>query len=128
MRFLDVTIAGESSPPQTRLGHAPAVIELSSALDLYSAPRLRQVLLDLHQAGRCLLAVDMSAMEFMDWSGLGALLGAVKRARATGGAVVLVAPPDRVLQVLRITGVVRVLPVFATMGEALAHLAGVMAR
>jgi anti-sigma B factor antagonist len=111
-----------------RPNDAHAVVEVSDDLDLYAAPRLHQALMDLHRAGRCLIAVDMAQMEFMDSSGLGVLIGGVKRAARAGGALVLVSAPDRVLRVLRITGVARVLPVFATLGEAFAYFDEMAAR
>jgi anti-sigma B factor antagonist len=99
-----------------------AIVEVAGDLDFGTAPRLREVLLELHQAARDLVIVEMSAADFMDSSGLGALLSGVKRAAAAGGVLVLAGAPERVLRVLRVTGVVQVLPVFATLDEALAHL------
>lgn len=107
-------------PDSQRPDDAHAVVEVSGDLDLYAVPRVHQALMDLHRAGRCLIAVDMAQLEFMDSSGLGVLIGGVKRAARAGGALVLVSAPDRVLRVLKITGVARVLPVFATLGEAFA--------
>jgi anti-sigma B factor antagonist len=100
----------------------PVVLEISGDLDLYSVPRLRNALIELHQAGQTLVIMDMAALEFMDSNGLGVLIGGAKQARAAGGCVVLVAVPEKVLKVLRITGVIRVLPVFGTVPEAIAHL------
>jgi anti-sigma B factor antagonist len=105
-----------------------AVVEVSGDLDYCAGPRVREALVGLLRAGRFLIAVDMSAVEFMDSSGLGVLLGGAKRAWAVGGALVLIGPRENVLRVLRITGVVRVLPVFASVGEACACLDEVAAR
>lgn len=98
------------------------VVEVSGELDLYSASRLREALLDLHQVGCSRIVVDMAEVEFMDSSGLGTIIGGVKRARAAGGALVLSGAAERVLRILRVTGVVKVLPVFETLPEAVAHL------
>jgi anti-sigma B factor antagonist len=128
VRVQDATIPSEFDVPQAWLDDAHAVVEVSGDLDLYSVPRVREALVDLHRAGRFLIAVDMSAVEFMDSSGLGVLLGGLKRAWAAGGVLVLIGPPECVLRVLRITGVVRVLPVVATVGEAFVCLDEVAAR
>lgn len=122
MRVDTARIAPEPDVRQAGLDESFAVIEASGDLDLYSVPRVREALLDLYRAGRHLIAVDMSAVEFMDSSGLGVLLCAAKRAWAADGAVVLIRPPEQALRVLRITGVVRVLPVVVTVGEAIARL------
>lgn len=118
----DGSVTGSSTASCLWLDTDRAVVEVSGDLDFGTAPRLREVLLDLHQTGRDLVVVEMSTMGFMDSSGLGALLSGVKRAAAAGGVLVLARAPERVLRVLRVTGVVRVLPVFATLDEAFAHL------
>lgn len=101
---------------------AYAVVEAHGELDVYTAGSLRSVLTELGAAGRYLLAVDMAEVTFMDSSGLGVLIGGVKRARADGGALVLASTTDSILRTLRITGVLRVMPVFDTVPSALAHL------
>lgn len=101
---------------------AYAVVEAHGDLDVYTAGSLRSALTELDAAGRYLLAVDMAEVTFMDSSGLGVLIGGVKRARAGGGALVLASTRDTILRTLRITGVLRVMPVFDTVSAALSHL------
>lgn len=102
-------------------GHT--VVEIGGYIDLRTCGRLRENLLELSDRGHCLLAMDMSGVDFMDSSGLGVLVGARKRAVASGGMLVLVNAPDRVVRVLRITGLTKVFPLFETLGEALEHFA-----
>lgn len=101
---------------------ARTVVEVCGEIDAYSSPRLREALAGVSAEGRHLVAVDMSQVTFMDSSGLGVLVGAVKRAKAGQGALCLFGASEHVLRVLRITGLVRVMPPFATRDEALAHL------
>lgn len=111
-----------ASPPITdAVVRGLIVVEVPGDLDLYSAPLLHTVLTDQYRVGQCLVIIDMSGLGFMDSSGLGVLIGGLKRARAAGGGLVLAAAPEKVLRVLRITGVARVLPVFETLPEAFAH-------
>lgn len=60
----------------------------------------------------------------MDSSGLKILLQTRQKVRASGGGVVLVAPGPRVLKVLRLMGMLEVLPACATVDEAVAALGG----
>jgi anti-sigma B factor antagonist len=99
----------------------PVVIEAYEDLDLATAPALRSILVDLHEADHNQIVLDMSGLDFMDSSGLGALIGGVKRARAAGGELVLAEAPERILRLLRRTGVVKILPCFAKLSEAFAH-------
>jgi anti-sigma B factor antagonist len=78
--------------------------------------------MSLHRDGRYLVVVDMASVEFMDSSGLGVLIGALKRARANSGTLVLAAVQERVMRRLLITGVTQVLRVFETLAEAIAYV------
>ncbi len=98
------------------------VVELGGELDLFTAPVLRDVLLGLTGNGRHFIAVELSGLRFLDSSGLGVLVGATKRAVAGGGGLCLVGAPERMLKTLRITGLLRVMPAFATLEEAFGWL------
>lgn len=113
-----------SPPVAAGVARGPVVVEVPGDLDLHSASRLRTVLTDQYRAGQCLVIIDMSELDFMDSSGLGVLIGGLKRAQAAGGALVLAEVPDKVLRMLRITGVLRVMPVFERLADAFAHLDG----
>ncbi|HEV2640134.1 MAG TPA: STAS domain-containing protein [Actinocrinis sp.] len=95
------------------------VLEVAGELDVYTAPRLREQLADQARAGRHHLIVDMTEVAFMDSSGLGVLVGGLKRARTAGGSVTLTGANAHIHDVLRITGLLRVFPVCATTAEAL---------
>ncbi|MFZ5851119.1 MAG: STAS domain-containing protein [Actinomycetota bacterium] len=96
------------------------VVVVAGEIDLDTAPALRAELLRLLHAGRARLILDFSAVSFLDSSGLGALIGARRRAQLTGTRVELAAPSDRVLEVLRLTALDRVFPVHASVADALA--------
>lgn len=100
-----------------------AVVSLAGEVDVYSVAVLRAELTALDAAGHHRIAVDLTDMTFCDSSGLGVLVGAVKRATAGGGGLSLFGVPDHTLRVLRITGLTRVMPPFAQRDEALGWLA-----
>jgi anti-sigma B factor antagonist len=62
----------------------------------------------------------MAAVEWIDSTGLGALVGALKRARAKGGTVQVAAVPDRMAKYFQVTGLARLFGMHATVDEALA--------
>lgn len=100
-----------------------AVLAVVGDVDVYSVPALRGELLALAAAGHHLIALDLAGLTFLDSSGLGVLVGTMKRALAGGGGLALYAAPEHVLRVLRITGLAKVLPTFERRDEALAWLA-----
>jgi anti-sigma B factor antagonist len=98
-----------------------SVVELVGELDMYSAARLRDVLDHLPKDAQR-VALEMSRLDFLDSSGLGVLIRAMKRAKTLGGALCLVAVQERVLKTFRITGLVRVMPAFPALDEAFTWL------
>nr|WP_255622421.1 STAS domain-containing protein [Tessaracoccus sp. OS52] len=95
-----------------------AVIAVDGRLTATGAPLLRQAAADLVSTGNTRLVVDLGAASFVDSSGLGALINALKTARLAGGDLRIAAAPDHVRSVLRLTNLDRVLRNHPTAGSA----------
>jgi anti-anti-sigma factor len=76
---------------------------LSGELDMAEAKRLEHELLTLEQGGPRRIVLDLSQLTFLDSHGLAALLDAAEQAQRFGCELVLVPPPDPIMQILRIT-------------------------
>src|ERR1700760_5095165 len=96
------------------------VIAVGGEIDVYTAPKLREKLISLVEAGSYQLIVDMEGVEFLDSTGLGVLVGGLKRVRAHDGWVALVCTQSRMLHIFRITGLNRVFSIYDTAPEATA--------
>lgn len=72
-------------------------------LNLMAASALREQLRSLVGSGATRLVVDLSEVDMIDSSGLGALLSGLKAARAAGGDLCITAPGPRVATVLKLT-------------------------
>ena len=99
---------------------AVATARPQGRLDYLSANDVRQALVGAIEAGWPRLVVDLSAVDFVDSSGLGALLGGLKAARAAGGDVRLAAVPEQARVVLSLTTLDRMFRTYATVEEAVA--------
>ena len=107
---------------------APEEIDITNA-DGLQAALLEAVLLEPAQRetaqretaepGRAMVVVDMSRTRFCDSAGLNALVTADRRARADGGEIRLAAVGEAVARVVALTGVDRVVAVYATLEDAL---------
>ena len=95
------------------------VVTLRGEIDVYTAPRLRQTLIDLVEGGATDIVVDMEKVDFLDSTGLGVLVGGLKRVKDREGSMKLVATQDRILKIFDITGLSKVFPMFGTLDEAL---------
>jgi anti-sigma B factor antagonist len=96
------------------------VITVNGEIDVYTAPSLRERLNELVASGHYDLVVDMGGVEFLDSTGLGVLVGGLKRVRSHEGTLRLVCSQEKILKVFRITGLTKVFPIHASLEEALA--------
>ncbi len=98
-----------------------ALVEVSGELDLHSAPQLRAELgraLENNASPR--IVVDLAGVTFLDSTGVGVLVGALKRAREAQGALLICGAQTRVRRVFQITGLIGALPLFDTREAAFA--------
>ncbi|MEV0532862.1 STAS domain-containing protein [Kitasatospora sp. NPDC050463] len=98
------------------------VMRVEGELDIATEDRLRRRLnRALVRRGRhARFVVDLSRLDFCDASGLSALVDAHRTALRHRGQLRLAVPKGRVLRVLRLTELDRVLPVYPTVGDAVA--------
>jgi len=80
-----------------------AVVALRGELDVADAASAAAALAAVAVRERVVIA-DLSGLEFIDSSGLAALVLARRQARQAGGDLLLAAPQDQVLRVLAVTG------------------------
>jgi anti-sigma B factor antagonist len=97
-----------------------AVLKVTGEIDVATAPRLREHVVKLVGDGETRIVVDMEGVDFIDSTGLGALVGALKRVRTHGGELVIVCTRPRLLKVFEITGLVRVFEIHDSLRAALA--------
>jgi anti-sigma B factor antagonist len=89
---------------------AAARVELRGDVDMATAPELRRVLDELIDGGAAEIVLDCRHLEFLDSSGIGALVAARTRI-GDQGVIVLEAPHANVRKVLEVTGVDRELSI-----------------
>ena len=98
---------------------ATSILTLRGEVDVYTAPRLRQAIVDLVDAGSPLVVVDMGNVDFLDSTGLGVLVEGLKRARARAGDLAIVATQDKILKIFDITGLNKAFPIYGSLEDAL---------
>src|SRR5437868_13973060 len=101
---------------RTVAGHK--VLEVGGEIDVYTAPQLREHLIALVEGGDRQVVVDLSRVEFLDSTGLGVLVGALKRLRGVNGELSLVCAQERLLKIFRITGLDRVFTIHDSVSTA----------
>src|SRR5579863_3567001 len=96
------------------------VLAVSGEVDVYTAPRLREKLVELVSQGHRQIVVDLEGVDFLDSTGLGVLVGGLKRLRSHDGELSIVCSQSRILKVFEITGLTSVFRMAATVDEATA--------
>lgn len=92
----------------TRVVAGRAIVAVGGEIDVYTAPKLRDTITELVADGSYQIVVDMTEVEFLDSTGLGVLVGGLKKVRAHDGALELVCNNDRLLKIFKITGLAKV--------------------
>jgi anti-sigma B factor antagonist len=94
------------------------VIILEGELDAYSSPRLRELLTALIDGGSTWIVIDCSLLNYVDSSGLGALVAGLKHISDNAGMLALAQANDDVRRVLQVTGLDRLIPMYRDVEEA----------
>ena len=100
----------------TLRGDDGVVVQLAGELDMLSAPDVSDQLSALLEAGETRLVMDLTGLQFLDSSGLSALLGAHQAAQARGASLVLRSPNERIVRLVNISGLGDVFEIRAAHG------------
>ena len=105
----------------TRDAGGKTIVAVGGEIDVYTAPKLRDKITELVAGGVYDIVIDMEEVEFLDSTGLGVLVGGLKKVRAHDGSLDLVCTQDRLLKIFRITGLAKVFVIHDSADAALAN-------
>jgi anti-sigma B factor antagonist len=94
------------------------VLRPQGDLDVYTVGSLRDALGRLIEEKELRVVVDLDGVPFMDSSGLGALMGGVRRLRETGGDLAIACTREQHLKLFTITGFGEGVSIAPTVEEA----------
>ncbi|MCX6396318.1 MAG: STAS domain-containing protein [Propionibacteriales bacterium] len=104
---------------ETRETDGHTLVAVGGEIDVYTAPRLRDKITELVNAGHTSLIIDMENVDFLDSTGLGVLVGGLKKVRAQDGTMALICSQDRLLKIFKITGLAKVFTIYPSETAAL---------
>lgn len=96
------------------------VLAPTGRLDVAGAPALKDAITEVVKDGPSRVVIDMEGVSFVDSTGLGSVIAALKQIRSGQGELRLAAPNQQVRVVLELTTLDRVFPYYASVEEALA--------
>jgi len=97
------------------------IFRLTGQLDAFSEPTFRKVVSDRLTGGSSRVVLDLSKIDFLDSSGLGALVQLAKQAKGQEGSLQIVTNP-RVTQTVKLVRLEKFLPLHNSLEEAIAAL------
>lgn len=97
------------------------VLSPHGEIDFATGPQLKDAISERLDAGDVHLVIDLLDVEFIESTGLGALIGGRRRALALDGSLSLVCTDEQILKVFRITGLDKVFDIHGTVADATAQ-------
>lgn len=104
--------------PTRSIPSGAVAVRPEGRLDNVTAPAFREQLVGLVARGCTRLVVDLSGVDAIDSSGLGALISGFKAARESGGELRIAAPNDRARTIFETTTLDRILKMVPVADEA----------
>lgn len=96
------------------------VVAPTGRLDVAGAPALKEAISEaVKRVGPQRVVIDMEGVSFVDSTGLGSVIAALKQLRSSQGDLRLAAPNQQARVVLELTTLDQVFPYYATVEEAL---------
>jgi anti-sigma B factor antagonist len=87
-----------------RMGARTSLIAVSGQVDLYTAPELKEATVEAIEEGATHLVIDLTDTSFMDSTGLGVLVGAIRRLRPLEGSLAIIRDDDGIRRLFELSG------------------------
>jgi anti-sigma B factor antagonist len=88
------------------------VVDLNGEIDVYTSPKVKDAVGDLIDKGHYNLIINLEKVRYIDSTGLGVLIGGLKRVREHGGTVNLVCTNPQIKKIFDITGLVKIFGIY----------------
>ena len=95
-----------------------AILSPQGEIDFATGPQLKDAITETLVGGDVNLIIDLLAVDFIESTGLGALIGGRRRAYALKGSLSLVCTEQQMLKIFRITGLDKVFTIHDTVDAA----------
>lgn len=97
---------------------AVELVEVNGEIDIYTSPSVKESINSLIAKGSYNFIINLDQVRYIDSTGLGVLIGALKKVREHDGHIYLVCVDQQIKKVFNITGLVKIFRIFESNDEA----------
>jgi len=115
---VDITVDVKELPGKNGV----RVVDLNGEIDVYTSPRVKETIGELIDQGHYDLIINLENVRYIDSTGLGVLIGGLKRVREHSGTVSLVCTNPQIKKIFDITGLVKIFGIYDSEASAGAAL------
>jgi anti-sigma B factor antagonist len=112
---LNFNVVSRSSP----LHATASIVDVEGEIDVLTSPRLKTALAGIVDAGSSTIVINLQRVQYMDSTGLGVIVSAMKRIREKDGTIVLTGLGPHLTKIFEITGLRKVFDLYPTESDAL---------
>ena len=98
------------------------VVDLAGDVDAFTCLKLREAIVDLVNEGESKVVIGMSNVKYIDSSGLGTLVGGLRRVSEKKGGLAISGATPQIKKVMNITGLNKVFQLFEDEAMAIRSL------
>ncbi len=107
----------------TFLKRGVLIVRVAGELDMHIVDEFREIVdSNLEAKGVKYILFNLDAVNFIDSSGLGVILGRYKKVTALGGKVLIAQIQPQVLQIFELSGLLKIIKIYNSEAEALEDL------
>lgn len=113
---MDIKVATRELPNGVHLA------EVQGEIDVYTSPKVKESVSELIEKGHYNLVISLEGVRYIDSTGLGVLIGALKKVREHNGSIGLICTNPQIKKIFNITGLVKIFGIYKSEEEAVKSL------
>lgn len=98
-----------------------SLVEIEGEVDTYTSSKIKQDILKIVENNSKLI-ISLEKVKFIDSTGLGILIGILKKVKEKEGEMVIVSPNSYINQIFEITGLFKVFKIVENVQQAIDHI------
>ena len=94
------------------------LVTVHGDIDVYSSPKVKDALYEIIDKEAYRIVINLEDIRYIDSTGLGVLIGALKKVKGSEGNITIVCSNPQIKKVFTITGLVKIFGIYPNNDEA----------